>query len=87
MTRDQIVAQLKTLIVPYVEDKTALETLTEASELTNHLHINSLHLIDIVLDVESTFDVEITAEEADQLKTIGAVLDLIERKQGVTSAS
>ncbi len=87
MTRDEIVAQLKPLILPYVEDKAALETLTEASELTNHLHINSLHLIDIVLDVESTFDVEITADEADKLTTIGAVLDLIQKKQSALSAS
>lgn len=81
MKRDQIVNQLKTLIAPYIEDKSALETLSETSELVNHLHINSLHLIDIVLDVESTFDIEINAEEADNLRTIGSVLDLIEGKQ------
>lgn len=81
MTREQIIAQLKTLIVPYVPDQGALDTLTESSELIAHLHINSLHLIDVVLDVEAAFDVEITADEADRLLTIGAVLDLIERKR------
>jgi acyl carrier protein len=81
MNRDQIVTQLKTLIAPYVEDRSVFETLSETSELVNHLHINSLHLIDIVLDVESTFDIEITADEADNLRTIGSVLDLIEGKR------
>lgn len=81
MTREQIIAQLKTLIVPYVPDQGSLDTLTESSELVAHLHINSLHLIDVVLDVEAAFDIEITADEADRLLTIGAVLDLIERKR------
>lgn len=81
MTREQIIAQLKTLIVPYVPDQGSLDMLTESSELVAHLHINSLHLIDVVLDVEAAFDIEITADEADRLLTIGAVLDLIERKR------
>jgi acyl carrier protein len=81
MNRDQIANQLKTLIAPYVEDRSVFETLSETSELVNHLHINSLHLIDIILDVESTFDIEVTADEADRLRTIGSVLDLIESKQ------
>lgn len=80
MNRQDIVAKLKQLITPYVEDKSAVNSLTESSELIAHLHINSLHLIDIVLDVESEFDIEITSEEADKLVTIGAVLDLIEQK-------
>jgi acyl carrier protein len=81
MNREQIISQLKTLIMPYVEDRSALDTLSESSELVNHLHINSLHLIDIVLDVEAAFDIEITADEADKLSTIGSVLDLIEGKR------
>jgi acyl carrier protein len=81
MNRDQIVAQLKSLVTPYVTDTAALEALSETSELVNHLHINSLHLVDVVLDVESAFDIEINPTEADELRTIGSVIDLIEVKQ------
>ena len=81
MNREHIVDQLKTLIAPYVEDKAAIETLSETSELVNHLHVNSLHLIDVVMDVEAAFDIEISADEADGLRTVGSVLDLIERKR------
>jgi acyl carrier protein len=81
MNRDHIVNQLKALIAPYVEDATAVDTLSETSELVNHLHINSLHLVDIVLDVEAEFDIEITPDEADRLRTVGSVIDLIEAKQ------
>jgi acyl carrier protein len=80
MTRVEISTRLKTLIAPYVQDQDALSDLTETSELIAHLHINSMHLIDIVLDVEQAFDIEVTADEADKLNNIGAVLDLIEGK-------
>ena len=86
MTRDQIAAKLKSIIAPFVEDREAIESLSEASELVNHLHINSLHLVDVVLDVESEFDIEITPEEADKLRTIGSVLDLIEGKRRLAVA-
>lgn len=81
MNREQIKSELESLIGRYVEDPAVFQTLSEASELVNHLHINSLHLVDIVLDVESAFDIEISPEEADQLRTVGSVLDLIEVKQ------
>ncbi len=84
MTRAEIATRLKALIAPYVQDPSALSNLAESSELIGHLHINSMHLIDIVLDVEAAFDIEITADEADKLTTIGTALDLIE---GKTSAA
>lgn len=80
MTRSEITTRLRDIIKPYVQDQSVLPSLTESSELTTHLHINSMHLIDIVLDVEAAFDIEISADEADKLTTIGAALDLIERK-------
>lgn len=80
MTRAEIAERLRGIIAPYVQDQSVLSDLAETSELIAHLHINSMHLIDIVLDVESAFDIEITADEADKLTTIGAALDLIEGK-------
>jgi acyl carrier protein len=80
MTRTDITTRLKEIITPYVQDQSVLAGLSESSELVAELHINSMHLIDIVLDVEAAFDIEITADEADKLKTIGDALDLIETK-------
>lgn len=80
MTRVDIATRLRGIIAPYVQDQSVLSDLAETSELIAHLHINSMHLIDIVLDVETAFDIEITADEADKLTTIGAALDLIEGK-------
>ncbi|MEZ4851314.1 MAG: hypothetical protein R3B93_22400 [Bacteroidia bacterium] len=38
------------------------------------------HLIDIILDVEEEFDIEINDEEADQMITVEAVLEIISGK-------
>ncbi len=80
MNRTAIADKLKQLIVPYVEDPSLLTNLSEDAKLVEHLHINSMHLIDIVLDVEDAFDIEISETEADNLTRVGSVLDLIEGK-------
>jgi acyl carrier protein len=79
MERQIVADKLTSLIRPYVEDKSSLDSLTEESTL-GELNINSLHLMDIVIDVEDAFDIEISGDEADELNRVGSALDLILRK-------
>jgi acyl carrier protein len=79
MERQIVADKLTTVIRPYVEDKSSLETMTEDSTL-GELNINSLHLMDIVIDVEDAFNIEISGDEADELNRVGNALDLILRK-------
>jgi len=53
MNRDSILAKMKDLVQPYVGDSAAFESMDEASDLVNDLKINSAHIVDIVLDIES----------------------------------
>lgn len=80
MEREQIALKLTELVRPYVTDHALLGALTDDSSLRDDLHINSLHLIDIVLDVEQAFDIEIRAEETDNLNRIGHALAFIDQK-------
>jgi acyl carrier protein len=79
MERQIVADKLTTVIRPYVEDKSSLETMTEDSTL-GELNINSLHLMDIVIDFEDAFNIEISGDEADELNRVGNALDLILRK-------
>jgi acyl carrier protein len=80
MDRVEIARKLVELIRPYTTNQAPLETLDEDAELVNHLHINSMHLIDVVLEVEECFDIEITSDEAGALSRVGTILDLIQSK-------
>lgn len=79
MERTEIAKKLKDVIEPYVQNKTALENATDETSLLLDLEINSAHLVDIILDMEEVFDIEIDDENAEKMMTIGQALDISER--------
>jgi acyl carrier protein len=62
MENSQIIEQLKSIIKPYVNDAEAMKNLTESTDFITDLKINSANLVDIVLDVEEAFKIEIDNE-------------------------
>ncbi len=79
MERQEIAKKLKDVIEPYVQNKPALENATDETSLLLDLEINSAHLVDIILDMEEVFDIEIDDENAEKMMTIGQALDISER--------
>jgi acyl carrier protein len=80
MDREQISQKLREIIEPYVQDKEAFAQLNEQTDLLKDLKINSANLVDIILDVEDAFDVEIDDESAEKMLTVEAALDIIRKK-------
>ncbi len=80
MTRDELLAKVKEIIKPYVGDNEAYDQMTEESDLINDLKINSAHVVDIVLDMESEFDIVIDDDAINQLTTVASSMDLIQSK-------
>jgi len=80
MNREQISQKLRDIIEPYVQDKEAFAQLNEKTDLLDDLKINSANLVDIILDVEDAFDVEIDDESAEKMITVEAALDTILKK-------
>ncbi|EJF54961.1 acyl carrier protein [Saprospira grandis DSM 2844] len=78
MTREELTAALKEIMAPYVQDQAAFEAAQEDTHLMNDLKINSQHLVDIILDVEDAFDIEIDDEAAEKMMTVGAAVDIIQ---------
>lgn len=80
MNQDDILQRLRTVIEPYVEDKSKLETATAETDLLNDLQINSAHLVDIILDAEEAFDIEIDDDAAEEMVTVGAAVRIIQER-------
>jgi acyl carrier protein len=80
MNRTEILEQLKELISPYLQDKSILQQVNEETHLVNDLKINSAHLVDVVLDAETRFNIMIEDEVADKMFTVGACISIIEEK-------
>jgi acyl carrier protein len=51
--------------------------ITETMELDSDLRIDSLALYEIVVDIEDTYSLRISNDEADDLKTVGEAIEFI----------
>ena len=77
MDRNEIKERLKTLIEPYVEDKSLLNATDEHTDLMRDLAIDSANLIDVILDTEEAFNIEIDDASAEKMFTVKDTIDVI----------
>lgn len=77
MTKKELITSLQKIIKPYVQDQEAFKNLSEESDFINDLKINSANLVDIILDVEDEFDIEIDNESMEKMLSVKAAMDII----------
>jgi len=80
MTEQQIIDELKTIIIPYTEEKSALENIGTHTDFIKDLKINSANLVDIVLDIEEKFNITIDNDSMAKMLTVKATIEVIESK-------
>ena len=80
MTRGKLITSLQKIVKPYIQDQIAFENLTEETDFINDLKINSANLIDIILDLEDEFDIEIDEESMEKMLSVKSALNTIENK-------
>jgi acyl carrier protein len=80
MTREEIIPSLQKIVKPYVQDQEAFKNLSEETDFINDLKINSANLVDIILDVEDEFDIEIDNDSMEKMLSVKAAMDIIESK-------
>ena len=78
MTKDEIIAKLKTIAEPYVLNKSLLDSYNENTDFIKDLEINSANLVDIILDVEDGFGVEVNDEAMDGMLTVNDAVKVIQ---------
>ena len=80
MNREKLIASLKTIVKPYIQDEEAFENLSEETDFINDLKINSANLVDVILDVEDEFDIEIDNDSMERMLSVKAAIEIIEIK-------
>lgn len=58
----------------------AEDQVTNDAKFIEDLHADSLDIVELIMALEEEFDAEIPDEEAENLKTVGDVIDYIEKK-------
>ncbi len=80
MDRKEILNELKKVLTPYTEDKAMLAGITEETDLIKDLKINSANLVDIIIDAEAQYNIEIDFDAAEKMYNVGNCIDVIADK-------
>ena len=80
ITNEQMINDLKDIVKPYIQNQVAFDNLTADTDFINDLKINSANLVDVVLDIEDKFDIEIDNESMDKMLNVKAAVEIIATK-------
>jgi len=80
VSREEIFAKVVEIVRPFAKDKDALDGATMETNILEDLKVNSARLVDVILEFEDEFDIEVEDEDADAVNTIGDAVELIEAK-------
>ena len=80
MNKEDAILKLRDIVKPYVRNEAALQKINEDTDFINDLNINSANVVDVILDVEEVFDIEIDAESMEKMRDVKSALAVIEEK-------
>ena len=70
---DKVVEILKL----FAKNEEALGSISLETSLQKDLEVNSARLVDIVLEIEDVFDIDVSDDDADQVGTVGDAVKMI----------
>ena len=80
MKKEQLIAKLKPIIEPYIQDEEAFKNLSEDTDFVKDLKINSANLVDIILDIEDEFNIRLENEDMEQMLDVKSAMNIVTSK-------
>jgi acyl carrier protein len=82
MDRADLLKELKSMMGEYMhdDDKPRLDNITDQTDFVKDLHMDSIDLVDIIIQVENKYGIEIKNEAIGKLNTVGACLNTIQER-------
>tara|TARA_R110002049_G_scaffold2457_8_gene17990 strand:+ start:1132 stop:1383 length:252 start_codon:yes stop_codon:yes gene_type:complete len=80
MTKEEIISKLTVIIKPYVQNEKGFKNISEDTDFIKDLEINSANLVDIILDVEDEFNIEIDNDSMEKMLSVKATVAIIQEK-------
>ncbi|WP_025733674.1 acyl carrier protein [Carnimonas nigrificans] len=78
MNHQDIVTEIIKVLTPLVKDK-GVEQITEDTELTGELALDSMQVMNMLLELEDAFDISIPVNAMADIKTVGDLANQIEQ--------
>jgi acyl carrier protein len=82
MKDGEVFEKVVKILTPYVKNQEALDAVSLETHILDDLKVNSARLVDVVLEFEDAFNIEIADDDVDSVETVGNAVELIESKIG-----
>jgi acyl carrier protein len=77
MDEKEVFQKVVTILRPFVKNQDALAKVGLDTSIQKDLKVNSARMVDIVLEVEESFDIQVKDEDADKVRTVGDAVRII----------
>ncbi|MBO7679585.1 MAG: acyl carrier protein [Thermoguttaceae bacterium] len=73
--------EIKTKVIDIIADQLGADraTITESTDIANDLGADSLDIAELIIVFEENFDIDIVEEDAQNISTVGQVIDNIQK--------
>ncbi|MCC7384213.1 MAG: acyl carrier protein [Deltaproteobacteria bacterium] len=81
MQQQEVMNQVVEILTPFVKNPAALSSVAMGTSILKDLKVNSARLVDVVLEIEDRFEIEVADDEADAVRTVGDAVGLVLKKK------
>ena len=77
MDQKEVFEKVVAILKPFAKNKDALANVALETAIQKDLKVNSARLVDIVLELEEIFGIQVKDEDAEKVRTVGDAVNLV----------
>jgi acyl carrier protein len=77
MDQKEVFEKVVGILKPFAKNKDALANVALETAIQKDLKVNSARLVDIVLELEEIFGIQVKDEDAEKVRTVGDAVNLV----------
>jgi acyl carrier protein len=77
MTQEEVLKKVLGILEQFATNADGIKNAKMETTILEDLKVNSARLVDVVLEIEDIFDIEVSDEQADNVRTVGDAVMLI----------
>jgi acyl carrier protein len=77
MDQKEVFEKVVAILKPFAKNREALENVKLETSIQKDLKVNSARLVDVVLEIEEIFGIQVKDEDADKVRTVGDAVSLV----------
>jgi len=82
MDQNEVFEKVVAILKPFSKNQEALASARLETSIQKELKVNSARLVDVVLEIEESFGIQVKDEDAEKVRTVGDAVSLVLRQKG-----